>query len=93
MKAIHIDTMTLGEQFLPTIFNGDTSHLSASEESIIEQEHHEYYIAAQEEYEDRLVSIEYECTSDERLICVCDFTRLMSECVEVKVIAMLKEKA
>jgi hypothetical protein len=90
MKAQHFSDLTIGQQFLPTIFNGDTSHLSASEESIIEQEHHDYYVAAQEEYGDSLVSIEYECTSSERYICVCEFTRLMSECVEVKVIAMLK---
>ena len=82
--------MAIGQQFLPTIFNGDTSHLSASEESIIEQEHHHYYVAAQEEYGDRLVSIEYECTSSERYICKCDLTGLFSECVDVKVIAMLK---
>ena len=90
MKAQHFSDMAIGHQFLPTIFNGDTSHLSASEESIIEQEHHHYYVAAQEEYGDRLVSIEYECTSSERYICKCDLTGLFSECVDVKVIAMLK---
>ena len=92
MKAIHIDTMTLGQQFLPTIFNGDTSHLSASEETQIEQEHHEYLVMGEENFGDRFVSIEYECTSSDRYLCKCELTRLFSECVEVKVFAMVKEE-
>lgn len=92
MKAIQIDTMTCGQHFLPTIFNGDTSHLSPSEETQIEQEHHDYILMGEEEFGDNLVSIEYECTSSDRFICKCDLTRLLSECVEVKVIAMVKDE-
>ena len=91
MKAIHTHTMTVGQQFLPTIFNGDTSHLSPSEETQIEQEHHDNVLTAEEKFGDRFVSVEYECKSSERYICKCDLTRLLSECVEVKVIAMVKE--
>lgn len=91
MKAIHTDTMTLGQQFLPAIFNGDTSNLSPSEETQIEEEHHDNFLMAQDKYGDDLVSVEYECKSSERYICKCDITRLLSECVEVKVIAMVKE--
>jgi len=92
MKAIKIHTMTVGQQFIPTIFNGDTSHLSPSEETQIEQEHHDNVLIAEEKFGDRFVSVEYECKSSERYICKCDITRLLSECVEVKVIAMVKEE-
>lgn len=92
MKAVQIDTMTIGQQFLPTIFNGDLSHLRPSEETAIEQEHHDYILMGEEEFGERLVSIEYECVSSDRLICRCDITRLLSECVEVKVIAMVKDE-
>ena len=91
MKAIYIDTLTIGQQFLPAIFNGDLSDLSAAEETAIEREHHDYLSHAEEEYGEDCVSIEYECTSSERYICRCDLTRLLSECVEVKVYAMVKD--
>jgi hypothetical protein len=90
MKAFKIDTMTIGQQFLGAIFNGDFEGLSGSEESQLEQEHHDYKVMADEMFGDKVVSVEYECRSSERYICRCDLTRLLSECVEVNVIAMLK---
>jgi hypothetical protein len=91
MIAKYLDTMTIGTQFLPALFNGDLTMLEPSEETQLEQEHHDYVVMGEEKFEDRLVSIEYECKSSERYICRCDITRLLSECVEVKVFAMVKE--
>ena len=64
--------------------------LEPSEETQLEQEHHDYEVMAEEDFGDKFVSIEYECTSSDRFICRCDLTRLLSECVEVKVFAMVK---
>lgn len=83
--------MTIGQQFLPTIFNGDLSHLSASEETQAEQEHHDNRILAEEQFGDRVVSVEYDCKSSDRFICKCEWTGLISECVEIKVFAMVNE--
>lgn len=90
MKAIQIDTMTCGQQFLPAIFNGDVECLSAHEEFLLEREVKWYNMEGEEDYPN-FVSIEFECKSSERHICGCDLTGLLSECVEVKVFVMLDE--
>ena len=90
MKAIYSHTTTMGEQFLGPIFNGDLECLSANEETLLEQEHHDNLVMLQEEHGDNFVSVEYEC-SERGFICPCELTRLLSQCAEVKVFAMVKE--
>lgn len=90
MKAIYSHTTTIGEQFLGPIFNGDLEGLSGNEQMLLEQEHHDNLVMLQEEHGDNFVSVEYAC--DERgFICPCELTRLLSQCAEVKVYAMVKD--
>lgn len=83
--------MFIGQQFLPTIVNGDLSSLSASEEAQAEQEHHDNRVMAEEQFGDRFVAIHYEVIGEESHFAKCEWTRMGSDCFEVKVIAMVTE--
>lgn len=89
-KAIQIDTMTCGRQFLPAIFNGDVECLSAHEEFLLEREVRWYNMEGEEDYPN-FVSIEFECASSERYLGGCDLTGQWSENVEVKVFVIVDE--
>ena len=90
MKAIYSHTTTVGEQFLGPIFNGDLECLSGNEQMLLEQEHHDNMTMLQEEHGDNFVSVEYAC-KERGFICPCELTRLLSQCAEVKVYAMVKD--
>lgn len=83
--------MTLGQHFLPAIVNGDLSNLSASEEAQAEQEHHDNFLIAEDKFGTRVVAVNYEVIGEETHFAKCEWTRLMSDCFEVKVIAMVSE--
>lgn len=91
MKAHELYTMTLGQHFLPAIVNGDLSNLSASEEAQAEQEHHDNFLIAEDKFGTRVVAVNYEVIGEETHFAKCEWTRLMSDCFEVKVIAMVSE--
>lgn len=91
--AKHIDTITIGTQFLGAIFNGDLTGLTAHEEHLINSELDFQRGEAEEQFGEDLTSVVFECTSSERYICGCDLVKLLSECVEVKVVALVNEKA
>ena len=89
MKAHELYTMTLGQQFLPAIVNRDLSNLSASEEAQAEQEHHDNRVMAEEQFGNRVVAVIYEVIGEESHFAKCEWTRLGSDCFDVKVIAMV----
>ena len=91
--AKHIDTITIGTQFIGAIFNGDLTGLDANEEYLITSELDFQRGEAEEQFGEDLTSVVFECTSSERYICKCDLVKLLSECVEVKVVALVNEKA
>lgn len=91
--AKHIDTITIGTHFLGAIFNGDLTGLDANEEHLITSELDFQRGEAEEQFGEGLTSVVFECTSSERYICGCDLTKQLSECVEVKVVALVNEKA
>lgn len=90
-KKIH--TARMGKQFIPVLFNGDMSDLDPSEETRIEQEHFDYVLMGEEEFgEENFTNISYSIQKEEPIICKCDITGLLSECYEVDVYALAKER-
>jgi len=92
-KAKQIDTITLGTHFLGAIFNGDLTGLTANEEHLINSELDFQRGEAEEQFGEDLSAVTFECTSSERYICGCDLTKQWSECVEVKVVALVNEQS
>lgn len=82
--------MTVGVQFLAPIFNGNIETLTADEQMLLEQDHHDTVTMLQEEHGDSLIQVVYEC-KERGFVCPCELTRKFSDCVEVKVYAMVKD--
>lgn len=88
MQRIEIDIMTMSKEFIPAVFDQDTSLLGDQAALLIKREIRWYEMDAEEGYPN-FVELDFEIVSDKPRMTDCDITGTIQECVDVSVMVIL----